>query len=246
MNSIDRHILINSTYEFTDNLEEIGNTISKVQSILWFKKIISISWWWTWIQVDNIDLQKKISTYSDELKKDIIDNLMKRLRDYDIAILTWWTSWDIPKIASQSAREHDIPTIWVLPYRWKKSSLWKEFLNAEIIVPPIFWDSHYWDESSIYAKLSDWVFMIWWWAWTLVEFSHIMKMNEALKKYNQTVKKIVPITWIPWVSEATHFIPWNEEIKNITFPSKNITNPKEAFEWLRKEIDLDDVLRENV
>ena len=166
---------------------------------------------------------------------------MKRLKDYDVAILTWGTSWDIPKIASELARKYNLPTIWVLPKRGKKSSMWKEFLNAEIIIPPIHWDSHYWDESSVFAKLSDWVFMIGWWAWTLVEFSHVMKINEALHKNNMKIKKIVPITWIPWVAEATNYIPWNQEIKNLTFPNKNITDPKEAFEILRKDLNLDDI-----
>jgi hypothetical protein len=173
-----------------------------------------------------------------------VDNIMKRLRDYNVAILTWWTNWDIPKIAASLARKYNLPTIWVLPKRWKKNSMWKEFLNAEIVVPPIYWDSHYWDESSIFAKLSDWVFMIGWWAWTLVEFSHVMKINEALHKNNMKIKKIIPITWIPWVAEATNYIPWNQEIKNLTFPNKNITEPKEAFDILRKDLNLDDILKE--
>lgn len=244
MEKIERHKLIKSTYEYSNDFSLLEETIEKVKDILWFKKIIAFSWWWTWIKVPNTDLQDKVKKYSDELKCEIINDIMKRLKDYNIAILTWWTSWDVPKIATKLAREYNLPTIWVLPERWKKSSMWKEYLNAEIVVPPIFWESHYWDESSIYAKLLDWAFMVWWWAGTLIEFAHIMKINEWLNKYNKKLKKIVPITWIPWVAEAVSYIPWNEEIKSLTFPNRNIIEPKEAFEILKKDLDLDDILKE--
>jgi len=244
MNNLHRKELIQSTYERTDDISLVKETIDKVQEILWFKKIIAFSGWGNWIQVENSELQKKISLYSDELKYEIVDNIMKRLKDYEVAILTWWTTWDIPCIASESARKYNLPTIWVLPKKGEKNSMWKDFLNAEIIISPIYWESHYWDESSVFAKLADWVFMIWWWAWTLVEFSHVMKINEALRKNNKEIKKIIPITWIPWVSDAANFIPWNQEIKNLTFPNKNITEPKVAFDLLRRELQLDDILRE--
>jgi hypothetical protein len=238
--------IIKSTYKKIELLDWLEDAVNEIQSILWFKKIIAFSWWWNWIKVDFDDeiISKKISEYWQLAKEKIVRDIMSRLRDYDVAILTGWTKWDIPNIATTIAREYNIPTIWIFPKRGEKYSIWKDFLNLEIVVDSQYWDSHFWDESSMFAKMADWMFVIWWWAWTLIEFAHVMKINEALKKYNWFVKKIVPISWIPWVSETLHYIPWNEDIKNITFPNINISSWKEAFEWLRKELDLDDILKE--
>ena len=245
MKNKERLDLICSTYETTSQPSLVKETIEKVKSILWFKKIVAFSWWWSGINInDDINLKKNVDEYSDKIKYRIIETIMMRLKDYDVAILTWWTNWDIPNIASQLARKYELATIWVLPEKWRKNSLWKEFLNAEIFIPPIYWDSHYWDESSVFAKLADGMFVIWGGSWTLVEFSHVMKINEKLFDVKSNLKKIVPIEWVPWVSDKLHFIPWKPEVKDITLPNKSISNPKEAFEWLRKELDLDDILRE--
>jgi len=223
----------------------VKKTIDRVQSILWFKKIIAFSWWGSGVNIsDNSDLKDNVDKYTTEIKHRIIEIIMMRLKDYDVAVLTWGTSWDIPQIATRLARKYNIPTIWVLPEKAKKNSLWKELLNAEILIPPIYWDSHYWDESSVFAKLADWMFVIWGWSWTLVEFAHVMKINEKLEDIKQDVKIIIPIDWVPGVSDKLQYIPWKPKVKELTFPNKNITDPKEAFEILRKKLNLDDILKE--
>ncbi len=229
-----------------EKIDAVEDTIEEVRSILWFKKIIAFSWWWQGVKLNFEDeiISKKIKEYSDLSKRNIISEIMSRLRDYDIAIITWWTKWDIPKIATEIARDNNIPTIWIYPRRWEKYSVWKELLNIEIVVDPFYWESHFWDESHLFSKLADAMFVLWWWAWTLIEFAHIMKMNEALKKYHWYVKKIVPISWIPWISDAVHYIPWNDDIKRLTFPNFTINSWKEAFEWMRKELDLDDIMKD--
>ncbi len=233
------------THRKVENLTVLEETVKELQAILGFKKIIAFSGWWKWIKVNFSDeeISRRIAEYWQLAKEQIVRDIMSRLRDYDVAILTWWTKWDIPNIATKMAREYNIPTIWIYPRRWEKHSMWKELLNLEVVVDSQYWESHFWDESSMFAKLADWVFVIWWWAWTLIEFAHVMKINEALKKYNWTIKKIVPIVWIPWVSETLHYIPWDDEVKDITFPNKTISDWKEAFEWLRKELELDDILK---
>lgn len=237
---------VNNIHHKVEDLNILAETIDKLQSILWFKKIIAFSWWWKWIQIDlnNELLAMQISEYGQLVKETIVKDIILRLRDYDVAILTWGTKWDIPNIATKIARAHNIPTIWIFPRRWEKYSMGKELLNLEIVVDSQYWESHFWDESSMFAKLADWVFVIWWWAWTLIEFAHVMKINESLKKYNWTIKKIVPIVWVPGVSETLHYIPGDNEIKNITFPNKTIHNGKEAFDRLRQELWLDDILKE--
>lgn len=239
--------LLNETHRKVESTDLIESTIKEVQSILGFKKIIAFSGWWqfTKINFEDENIQKRVKELSNQIKEKIVRDIMLRLRDYDVAVLTWWTNWDIPEIATRIAREYNLPTIWVLPRRWEKDSLWKiNLLNVEIVVDSSYSNSQYWDESSIFAKLSDGMFVIWWWAWTLVEFSHVMKINEALKKYSWYVKKIVPINGVWGLSEILHHIPWNDEIKELSLPKTTIYNWEDAFAWMKKELDLNDILKE--
>lgn len=242
----EHKILVESTYKKVEKIDLIESSIKEIKDILGFKKIIAFSGWWQWVKLklEDSEIENKIKDYSNQIKEKVIRDIISRLQDYDVAILTWWTNWDVPRIATDIAREYGIPTIWVLPKRWEKDSLGKDKLNLEIIVDSFYKDSHYWDESPVFAKLADGMFVIWWWAGTLIEFAHVMKINEALKKYNKQIKKIVPVNWIPWVSDSMHYIPWNDEIKNITFPNFTINNWKEAFDWMKKELDLNDIFRE--
>ena len=71
--------MLESTYELTqvEDWVIIEDTIKKVQNVLWFKKIIAFSWWWSGVKVESNDLQKKISSYSDELKYHYVDSILK-------------------------------------------------------------------------------------------------------------------------------------------------------------------------
>jgi hypothetical protein len=237
-NIINSHVKIEDTTKLTQE-------IRKMKETLWFKKILAFSWWWKWIKVDFEDkeISEKIEHYWQLVKEKVIKDIITRLKDYYVAILTWWTKWDVPNIATKIAKENNIPTIWIFPRRWEKYSMWDD-LNMEIVVDSQYGESHFWDESSLFAKLADWMFVIWWWAGTLIEFAHVMKINEALKKYWEDVKKIVPISWIPWVSDSLHYIPWDEDIKKITFPNTIISNWKDAFDWMLKELDMYDIQKE--
>jgi len=239
-------ISLENIHKIVNNPDQIEQTITEVRSMLWFKKIIAFWWWWniTKVSFNDNDIKLKIEDYSNQVKEKILNEIIWRLRDYDIAILTWWTIWDIPQIATKIARKYWLPTIWVLPKRWEKNSLWKNnLLNIEIIVDSLYSESYYWDESSIFAKLLDGMFVLWWWAWTLIEFSHVMKMNESLSK-NWYVKKVVPINWIWWLSEVIHHIPWNDEIKQLSLPKVPIYNWEDAFNWMKDELALNDILKE--
>lgn len=228
--------------------EQIESTIKEVQAILWFKKIIAFWGWWqaSKLEFEDDTINQSIKEQSYKIKEKIIDAIMMRLRDYDVAILTWGTNWDIPEIATRLARKYNLPTIWVLPKRWEKDSLaQKNLLNVEVVVDSPYSESQYGDESSIYAKLADAMFVLGGWAWTLIEFAHIMKMNESLYKKQGYVKKIVPIHGIWWLSEVIHHIPWNDQIKELALPKTTIHNGKDAFELLKNELSLNDIKKED-
>ncbi|PIE84920.1 hypothetical protein CSA08_04730 [Candidatus Gracilibacteria bacterium] len=237
---------IESIYKKIEDLGGLDNTIKEVKSILGFKKIIAFSGGGQGIKVnfDDKEIAEKIEEYSTLAKKKIVSDIVSRLRDYDIAILTGGTKWDIPKIATEIARGNNIPTIGVYPRRGEKNSVGKDLLNIEVVVDPIYGESHFGDESHLFAKLADGMFVLGGGAGTLIEFAHVMKINEALKKYNGNIKKIVPISGIPGVSDAVHYIPGNDDIKRLTFPDFIINSGKEAFDWMRKELDLDDIMKE--
>ncbi len=234
----------NSHTKIESSANLIEESIKEIQSILWFKKIIAFTGGWQGIKLNFKDdnIQKRINEESTHTKEIIIRDIISRLKNYDVAILSWWTDFDIPKIATNIANEYNLPTIWVLPRRWEKYSMWNEKLNIEIIVDSSYSESQYWDESSIFAKLSDWIIVIWWWSWTLIEFAHVMKINENLHRYNQALKKVIPIHWLGWLSEMLHHIPWNDEIKKLTLPKTTNYNWVEAFEWLKNELNLDEKL----
>jgi len=229
--------------------EEVSKKIQILKKKFWFEIIIAFSWGWNWLDDyfddDNDELKDKVKSYINLKKENIIEWIIKKLRDYKVAILTWGTKWDVPKIAVEKARKYWLPTIGVLPERWKKYSLW-DLLNLEIIVKPIYQESQFGDESSVFSKLADAIIVLWGWAWTLIEIAHVLKINEARLKYWERIKYIIPISWIPWISERINYIPMSKKIRDSVFPEVEIRTAEQAFEWLRKKVCLDDFLKEDL
>jgi len=236
-------------YELCDTYEEIWNAVEKLKKEFGVELIIAFSGWGNWLNdyfwSENEDLKEKVSEFIDSKKREIIEWFIKRLRDYKVAILTGWTKWDVPKIAVEEANKYHIPTIWVLPERGKKYSL-EEKLNLEIIISPIYQESQFGDESSIFSKLADAIIVLWGWAGTLIEIAHVLKINEARLKYWERIKYIVPIAGIPWLSERLNYIPMSKEIRDLVFPKIEIRHVTHAFDWLRKKILLDDFLKDDI
>ncbi len=239
-------------YETCSDPNNFADVLSDMRKQLGFDKIIAFSGWWTSIayQFEDDNLMHDVKQYSTMVKTKIIDEIISKLSDYNVAILTWWTNWDVPKIATTLARNYQLPTIGVMPEKAKATNSLAKYnlLNLELSVPPMYGDSHYWDESSIFSKLADGMFVIWWWSWTLIEFGHAIKINEKLTSDNKKciandnhegkreLKKIIPVLWIPGVSDLLLNIPWDKDTKNGTFPELVIDNAQEAFECMKNEV----------
>jgi SLOG cluster4 family len=189
------------------------------------------------------DFKKLTDDFSSRVKTVIIEDIMMRLRDYNVWILTGGTSWDVPKLATICAKKYGLPTIWVLPERWEKYSLGKD-LDTEMVVNSQYGKSQFGDESPILTKLADGAFVIGGWSGTLVEIAHMMKINEAHLKYDKPLKKIIPVSSVHWVSSMAHLLPWQMEAKQKTFPQREIHDGIEAFEALRSMMQLDDIMKE--
>jgi hypothetical protein len=155
---------------------------------------------------------QKIVAFSggaDESKSEvesIIYSAMARFRDKPVAILTGGTKWGVPNYASGIAKDCGLKTIGVMPERGKKYAL--EALDLRIVVPPVYGQSEYGDESSAFAKLADGVVMIGGSAGTAVEFWHVMKINTRIQEYlaegktDEAIKLVVPMKGVRGFSET--------------------------------------------
>lgn len=233
---------LNEYHKKVTDYHEVQNAIKELQDVFRYDKIIAFSGSSTVIKADIQDneLSEQIKLYSEWVLKKIIYEIMRRLRDYKVAILTWWTKRWVPKIATEIAKELGFPTIWVYPTRWEKYSLDDNLLNLQISVPSIYWESERWDESNVFAKIADAIVLLWWWAGTLIEYAHVMKMNEWLINNGKEPKKIAPVTWIQWVWDMLSYIPVNDEVKRKTLPQISLLNWEEVFERLKIHVDLED------
>jgi len=123
----------------------------------------------------------------------IVDQAMRKLQGYRIAILCGGTKWGIPQTAAVKAKKYGFKTIGVYPYIGLRHALDSALLDLSVGVEPLYGGSAWGDESPIFTKLLDGVIVYGGSAGTLVEMAHIFKMNEGILKKNGMPKYIVPI-----------------------------------------------------
>lgn len=168
---------------------------------------------------NNIEAVIAISGGADENKEKvnrILEDSMVYYSKYPIAILTGGTKWGIPNYASELAKDYNIKTIGVMPQRGEKYSL--NSLDLKLVSGTEYGISEYGDESSIFAKIADGVEIIGGSAGTGVEFFHVMKINDRIKKYlseDKTKEKIKPVAPVVGVGGFA------EEIYKLEVAKKN-------------------------
>jgi len=226
-----------------DNREELESFIDRKTNELGVRAWIGVCGWGRILQHSSEDpeFQEACDKAEKEIKSKVIDDLMKRLRDYSVGIVSGWTKWDVPWMAVKIAKKYDLPTIWVLPERGRKYSA-ADNLDVEVVVKPQYGESQFWDESQVLTKISDGNVIIGGWTGTLVEVAHTLKMNEALLKYGEMVKSIVPVSSAGGLGSMIHMLPWDIKVKAMTLPDREVKNGKEAFEVLRDKMGLDVLL----
>lgn len=116
----------------------------------------------------------------------VIEETIRKLAQFkSVAILTGGTSFGVPKIATEMAKQYGMRTIAVTPSTGIKYKLSSRLLDLRIVVEPMYDQSEWSDESSLFALLSNGVVMIAGGAGTLTEAAHIFKINERrIKKQN--------------------------------------------------------------
>lgn len=170
----------------------------------------------------------------------LIEQAVCKFQTYRIAILSGGTTWGVPNTTVTKAKKFNLKTIGIYPHVGRKHALDGGILDLSICVEPSYGDSCWGDESSIFTKLLDGVIVYGGGAGTLVEISHLLKMNETILKDGGTPKFIVPISGSGGVADGLPFIWSKTEIRHKSMPTRRVINGAEAADLLIEKLMLDD------
>lgn len=229
------------------SLDDINSWVQAFMSEVWANKIISLSGWSSAEKVEWADpeavriLNESVRNYVNS----VLEVTFKRLADYRVVILTWWTEGGVPEDGARLAKKYGFHTIGVYPARWAKRALWDDVIDCAVEVGSVFWESMWWDESPVFAKLADASIVLGGWAGTLVEVSHILKINESLLDKGKRPKFIVPISGIPGIGWYVQTLPWKTHVKRATFPDHEIKTGQQVADYLERILSLEDDHKDN-
>lgn len=168
----------------------------------------------------------------------ILDQIIKRLKNFRVAILTGGTKEGVPETATALAKKHGLLTIGVYPLTGKKRALGEDLLDISFCVEPNLDESFWGDETPILTALLDAAIVYGGGAGTLVEVAHLFKINDKLLGKGIRPKYIVPISGSGGVADQVPFIWGKPQVKSKSIPPKPITNGSEAFQFLEINLDL--------
>ncbi len=134
--------------------------------------------------------------------KQVIEQSMKFYQGYPVAILTGGTKWNLPGHASAIAQAHGLPVIGVLPERGLKHKV--QGLDLELVVPSIYGQSEWCDESQLFGKLCDGIELIGGGPGAAVEVFQALKISLDRIRDGKTPKYIAPIAGFGGVEELLY------------------------------------------
>jgi len=121
----------------------------------------------------------------------IVEESFEVYKNFPIAIQTGGTNFDIQKYAAKFAKKYNMPFIGVYPSKGEKYKI--PDMDFAIEVTPRFGQSEWGDDSEIFSKLPHGVEMIGGSMGTLIEFGHLMKINDAKARQKQKQVYIAPV-----------------------------------------------------
>jgi len=183
-------------------------------------------------------LQKDYERIMAEREVRLVREVLGVLRHYKIAVLTGGTRFGFPKTAMETAKVMGIKTIGVFPKTAHDKGYVLPDIDLPICVNPPYGESAWGDESSVFAKLLDAVIVVGGGAGTLIEASHILKMNESLIKYGNLPKFVIPIHGTGGVADGLPFVWGKQEIKNACMPQKPVLSGSDAAVYIQECLDL--------
>jgi len=230
------------TFQFPSDIPEF-------LSVNGIKKVIAFSGGGMKISDDlDSETQIAIKAGSIALQTTAIEDTLKRLSSYKdhIAILTGGTEWGVPALASRLAKDLGFKTIGIFPRIGANKALETAILDLRVCVDEIMsskdhlnkFASEWGDESSLFCKTLDAVVVLGGRAGTLVEISHVLKVNERRKKYNRPPKLVIPLVSSGGSAEATSYLPADPFIKKWCMPEGILQNGNQVGEFLEKRLEL--------
>lgn len=185
-------------------------------------------------------LQQQHAAYQGALHERLLQDTLRPLRGYRIAILTGGTQWGIPKMAVQVARQFNFKTIGVLPEAGERHALPDELLDLKIVVEPMLGEAAWGDEGPVWTSLIDGLIVIGGAAGTLTELAHIMKLNEARCKRGLRPKYMVPLHGTGGVADQVHQLWAKPAIRDRSMPNDRVYSGNQAAHLLIDALELDE------
>lgn len=183
-------------------------------------------------------LQKDFSSFQQKMETRLVTDVLNILRHYRVALLSGGTKFGFPKVAMEMAQKFGMKTIGVFPQTAFNKGYVINGIDLPICVGPHFGESVWGDESGVFAKLLDAVIVVGGGAGTLIEVSHLLKMNEGLLKYDKPLKLIIPIDGTGGVADGLHFVWGKQDTKNACLPSRPIKTGTDAGKYIEEHVDL--------
>lgn len=187
---------------------------------------------------DDDPLQASLVSARDAFHHRLMDDALKPLRGYRIAILTGGTKGGVPNTALKIARQHGFLTIGVLPRAGERHALSGEDVDLQIVVEPLIGDGNWGDEGAVWTSLIDGLIVIGGAAGTLTELAHIMKINESLCKSGKRPKFMVPMHGTGGVADQLHQLWAKPAIRDKSMPRDRVHTGAQAAKLLIEALDL--------
>lgn len=169
-----------------------------------------------------------------------VKEAMGELSEKKVAILTGGTRFGVPKFAVEQARKVGLSTIGVYPNRGAKYALPE--LDYSIEVSSRYGKSEWGDESEIFAKIAHGILLIGGGMGTMIEFAHIMKINEARVKEGLSCVYVSPIvssnSKSKELADLVGILPMKKEVRDKSIPGQIYNNGKDAARFLIERLKI--------
>lgn len=196
-------------------------------------------------QLENQGIEKIIafsgSVFSPELEERaerIVAESFEVFSGLPIAIQTGGTHFDIQKYAAQRATDLGMPLIGIYPAKGAKYLL--KNLDFAIQVEPRYGESEWGDDTEVFAKLPHGVELIGGSLGTLIEFAHIMKINDGRIKQGNSPVYIAPVKLdgARLVANVAYDFPLKQGLRELMPQSPITEDGRTAAEFLVDKLGL--------
>jgi len=168
---------------------------------------------------------------NEEQAKKVIEQSMKVYQGHPIAILTGGTDWNLPGDTTTIAKDHRLPVIGVLPETGEKYKA--KGLDLELVIPPLYAQSEWCDESQLFAKMSDGIELIGGGPGAGVEIFQAMKISLDRVYDGKTPIFIAPITGFGGIEEVVYKSPF---VNSKFMPEKPFEDGTAAANYLLENL----------